>query len=143
MPNIILKHSAGGVIVHQNKVLAITWTNKNFICFPKGGLEHGESSKEAAMREVKEETGYNTEIICALGSWTYQFEEEKNKYQKTVDYYLMGLLDNNKPTPSRGANEDFTNIWLDIATAEKYLTYGDAKEAFLKAKEYTLQKSQL
>lgn len=131
------------MVIHQNKVLAITWTDKNFICFPKGGLEHNESSQEAAIREVKEETGYNTEIIYALGSWTYRFEEEGSRYQKTVDYYLMKLIDNKTAHPNRGINENFTNIWLNAATAEEYLTYNDAKEAFSKVKKYILQKSQL
>lgn len=126
---IIKKHSAGGVVIEGDKVLALSWTDKDFICFPKGGLKASESSEEAAVRELKEETGYNTRIVAPLGSWSYSFQENGRQYHKVVDYFLMELADDDEPVPSREEAEFFENTWLEIDTAKTRLTYSDAKEA--------------
>jgi 8-oxo-dGTP diphosphatase len=41
---------------------------------PKGKLEPGESWREAALREVTEETGYSAEILGFAGALAYQTE---------------------------------------------------------------------
>lgn len=125
----IKKHSAGGLIIHQGKVLTISWTTHDYICFPKGGINKSETSKQAAVREVSEETGYNVRIIAPIKSWTHEFEREGEYFQNTVDYYLMELTDNNPPTPHRELGENFDNLWLDIDEAYEKLTFDDAKEA--------------
>jgi 8-oxo-dGTP pyrophosphatase MutT (NUDIX family) len=126
---IINKHSAGGVVIHENKVLAISWTTREYIAFPKGGINNGESSKAAAVREVFEETGYHTKVVAPINSWTYEFDENSKHYRKTVDYYLMELIDDATPTPERETGEDFENLWLDFDSAHTKLTFGDAKGA--------------
>src|SRR5262245_10785880 len=62
-----LEFSAGGLVFDdQGRVLLIrardlrhqpVWT------LPKGALKPGESSADAALREVKEETGYQCELV--------------------------------------------------------------------------------
>lgn len=41
---------------------------------PKGKLEPGESWRDAALREVREETGYRAEILGFAGALAYQTE---------------------------------------------------------------------
>jgi len=57
----ISKNTAGVAIKWGNKILVVHPTNgswnKSAYGIPKGGIEHGESEKEAAIRELKEETG--------------------------------------------------------------------------------------
>lgn len=131
--DIIRKHSAGGIVIDRDKVLVLSWIDRDFICLPKGGIEEGESSEEAAVREVREETGYNTKIIAPLGSWEYDFSEDGVRHHKTVDYYLMRRTDSKEPNPSRGESEAFIGIWLDIEDACSAFTFDDAREALLQA----------
>ncbi len=127
---VINKHSAGGIVIHKGKVLALSWLDRDFICLPKGGIEANETAEEAATREVAEETGYTVEPVRFLGSWEYSFVENGSSFHKKVDYYLMILVnENEKPQPKREAGENFVNLWLDIDQAATKLSYNDAREA--------------
>ncbi|MFS8118979.1 MAG: NUDIX domain-containing protein [Microcoleus sp.] len=128
------KHSAGGLIINQDKVLTISWTTHEYICFPKGGIEDSETSEFAATREVFEETGYRARIIAPIKSWTHEFDKNGEHFRETVDYYLMQLIDGGPPTPHRQLGEDFENLWLNIDEAFEKLTFDDAKEALEIAK---------
>lgn len=127
--NLIDKQAAGGIIIKDSKALTISWTDRDYICFPKGGIETGETSQQAAVREVLEETGYRTEIISFLGSWTHDFIKDGQPCRSKVDYYLMKLADDCKPIPDREPGENFENLWLDFDQAFARLTFDDAKEA--------------
>lgn len=58
-------------------------------CIPKGHLEQNETSEQAAIREVFEETGLEAEIIASLGEVNYQFIQGGAKISKTVHVYLL------------------------------------------------------
>lgn len=123
------KHSAGGVVLHEGKVLTISWTDQDYVCFPKGGIDSGETSEQAAVREVWEETGYRVQIVAPIRSWSYDYEDAGLRYQKKVDYYTMHLINDAPPTPHREPGENFENLWLSVEEAMRRLTFNDAKEA--------------
>lgn len=134
--NAVKKHSAGGVVVDGDRALVISWTTHDYVCFPKGGLEEGETSEQAALREVYEETGYKVKIVAPVGSWTYRYIQDGVLYEKTADYYLMELAGNNlPPTPQREVGEDFENLWLDIDEVKSRLTLEDSRQVFEKTLE--------
>jgi len=56
---------------------------------PKGTLGAGESSADAALREVREETGWRCEIVRPLAPVTYWFQREGRRVGKTVRWFLM------------------------------------------------------
>jgi 8-oxo-dGTP pyrophosphatase MutT (NUDIX family) len=56
---------------------------------PKGNIEPNETHKQAALREVKEESGVNARIIKYLGKTLYSFKAEQEIISKTVHWYLM------------------------------------------------------
>ena len=128
------RHSAGGVVINDDKVLTIEWLTKDSIEFPKGTLEPGETSEAAALREVREETGYDVSIVAALPQIAYNFTLADGKnYHKVVDFYVMELANNNEPQPQREPTETFENLWLGFDEAMELLTYDDSKELLKQA----------
>lgn len=54
--------SCGCIVIDEGKVLLIKQT-KGHWGLPKGHVEENETEKETALREVKEETNYDVEIV--------------------------------------------------------------------------------
>jgi len=84
--------SCGGVVIHKGKVLLL-YKNQNGRymgwVMPKGTLESDETYKQAALREVREETGVNARIIQYIGKTQYNFRGNEEIVNKTVYWYLM------------------------------------------------------
>lgn len=90
--------SFGGVVVRDEGAgpeIALTrrrtLRGRSVWGLPKGGREPGESDEEAALREVREETGFEAEIVATLEPITYWFAwpPERVRYRKTVRWFLM------------------------------------------------------
>ncbi len=79
------EESFGAVVFNNNSVLLIVH-RKGHIAFPKGHIEEGEVGKETAVREVKEETGIDIEIISDF-SCSVEYSPKPN-VMKTVTYYI-------------------------------------------------------
>ena len=56
---------------------------------PKGAVSEGETSEAAALREVREETGLDAEIVKPLDTIEYFFRAGETLIKKRVDFYLM------------------------------------------------------
>jgi 8-oxo-dGTP pyrophosphatase MutT (NUDIX family) len=56
---------------------------------PKGHIEAGETPEEAALREVAEETGIQSEILRELGVIDFWFMAGGKRIHKTVHHYLF------------------------------------------------------
>ena len=56
---------------------------------PKGHIEEGETPEQAAIREVQEETGIESEIARELGVIDFWFMAGGNRIHKTVHHYLF------------------------------------------------------
>jgi ADP-ribose pyrophosphatase YjhB (NUDIX family) len=93
-----LTESFGGVVVRDtdegHEVALIRVRNlkgKDVWALPKGGREAHETGAEAAVREVREETGLVAEIVEPLDAITYWFvwPPEQVRYKKTVHLFLM------------------------------------------------------
>lgn len=92
--------SSGGlvttVIDGRPKLLLIKNSFDKRWGIPKGHIDPGESSEQAAVREVREETGVRAKIIERLGQNVYYFRglrgpEKGRTIKKSVDVYLLRL----------------------------------------------------
>jgi len=85
--------SCGGVVIYKNKVLVL-YKNQNGRymgwVMPKGNIEPNETYKQAALREVKEESGVTARVMKYLGKTQYSFKAPEHVIiSKTVHWYLM------------------------------------------------------
>jgi len=95
------EYSAGGVVFRKNneskgiEILIAQHSLHHGWIFPKGHIADtikNESKEEAALREVKEETGIDGKIIQPLRPIEYAFEKGEERIHKTVYYFLMEYL---------------------------------------------------
>ena len=91
--NVRHEHSSGGaVITLQNGrpyVAMIATRGRSRWGLPKGAVAKGETSEEAALREVLEETGLEAKILKPLDTIEYFFRVADALIRKRVDFYLM------------------------------------------------------
>ena len=84
--------SCGGIVFHRGKVLLL-YKNQNGRSMgwvmPKGNVEAGETFRQTALREVKEETGVSAKIIKYIGKTTYNFKGSTDIINKKVYWYIM------------------------------------------------------
>ena len=119
----VLQFSAGGLVVDERgRVLLIrardlrsqpVWT------LPKGTLGPGESATDAALREVREETGYRCEVVRELDAATYWFQHDGQRIRKTVRWFLM------RPLEKAGEHDHEVDevVWLERDAALDRLRY--------------------
>jgi 8-oxo-dGTP pyrophosphatase MutT (NUDIX family) len=125
--------SAGGFVISKsdpNLVALMARFNRGGKlewCIPKGHLEQDETSEQAAIREVFEETGLEAQIIQHLGEVNYQFIQDGAKISKTVHVYLMqqtgGELSFDKD-PHKEASE---LEWVQVSELLARLSHGNEK----------------
>lgn len=66
------------VLTDESGMIALMHTKRDgFYNLPGGGVEEGETLMDALVRECKEETGYNVEILRELGSIVEIRKEER------------------------------------------------------------------
>jgi 8-oxo-dGTP diphosphatase len=95
---------------------------------PKGKLDPGEGSQEAALREVREETGMQCSTEAEVGSIGYELGSGR---RKAVRYWLM-KPESGEFTP----NSEVDKVkWLTAAAAETRLSYRKDRAVLQRAAE--------
>jgi 8-oxo-dGTP diphosphatase len=113
--------AAGGVVMRrgedETEVAVVHRPRYDDWSFPKGKLDPGETFEEAALREVREETG----LVCRLGPELAFAHYDDNKGRpKVVRYWLMAVIED----PGFEPNDEVDELrWLTPADANDLLTY--------------------
>jgi 8-oxo-dGTP pyrophosphatase MutT (NUDIX family) len=101
---------------------------------PKGLIGPGESPEEAALREVREETGVEATTVQKLGDVRYVYTWAGERVFKIVSFYLLryrsGRLGDIAPEQRIEVDEA---RWLPLEEAPKLLAYKGEREMAAKA----------
>lgn len=96
------------------------------IAFPKGHKEEGESSYEAAVRELKEET--NLDIKVKLSETVFQenytYKRQGRQISKQVDYFLCLV----EGEVSCQIEEIKSGNWLPLEKIKEKITFREGKK---------------
>ena len=128
------KFRVSGVIIKDGKVLLVEMDDAGFYCLPGGHVELGETTEEAMIREMKEETTKDTYIKKYLGNIENFFVNKHNvSIHEIAFYYLMDFKDDDINDLSRVENDEGTLVklkfkWFDL----KELDSVNIKPVFLK-----------
>jgi len=130
--------SAGIVVYHQTtadiEYLLLHYAAGHWD-FAKGHLEPGETKKQAAVRELHEETGLRAALLPDFeDSFSYFFKDYATgeRFKKTV-YFFVGSVAT-KDVLLSDEHQDF--VWLPFAKVLEKLTYQNAQILLKKADAY-------
>src|SRR5829696_9246559 len=112
------EHSSGGAVICTRDgmtcVALIATRGKTRWGLPKGAVSQGETSEQAALREVREETGIEAEIVKPLDTIEYFFRAGDTLIRKRVDFYLMRYV-SGELTPQLSEVDDVE--WVELSEA--------------------------
>ena len=120
--NTVLK--AGAVILSKNnpdKIVIIYRKSEDDFSLPKGHLEAGETLEQCAIRETKEETGLDIELLSTLSVVTYT--NNSDGYVETT-YYLARSLNDNAVQPENGVDVH----WMSLEEALQKISYKNLRQ---------------
>ncbi len=130
--------SAGGVVFkcknHKPEVILCrhkTFNSKDVWSLPKGWVEPGEKIVAAALREVKEESGLEGEVVEKIDTIQYWFFHplEKVRVKKRVHFFLIKAAGGNISQHDYEVDEV---KWFPVEEALKRCAYKGEKEVLTK-----------
>lgn len=129
--------SAGGIVLRQAQdsnveVLLTKHSQNKHWSFPKGLIDPGQTTQEAALREVKEEGGVEAEILDKVGYSKYVYTFNNEKIFKVVTYFLMKYKSGDIEDHDFEVEE---SGWYEVKEALKQLSFSQDKVLLKKAVE--------
>ena len=134
-----LQVSAGGVAFRhrggQIQVALISVGDEGRWQLPKGIVDRGEPTESAAMREVREEAGIETELVERIDKveyWYYSKDGgERVRFHKFVYFYLLRYKSGDVRDHDQEVNEA---RWVEIDEAIRLLAFASEKKVVEQAR---------
>lgn len=131
--------SAGCVVYRTEngvtEVVLIQPRDREAWALPKGFIERGETTENAAIRETREETGLTgtlkEKIDTIKYSYTAKWEDPPARIFKIVTFFLLSFTGGD---PRDHDHEVERVEWFPLDTAIKQASYAQEKEILKKAK---------
>jgi len=132
------ERSAGAVVFRRENgkilYLLLEYRHKSEYCgFPRGGIEPGESEKEAALREIREETGLEVEFVEGFKEvmhWFYRRDGE------IVSKKVVLFLAEAKSDKVILSEEHEGYEWLPFEEAIDKLKFENSRAVLRKAQDF-------
>jgi len=134
------RHRSAGIIVFRRDqdvclflLILSRLTKRPLWEFPKGGVDEGETVREAALRELFEETGLTESDVRLIPEFErtedYRFtsgrSDRRSLIHKQVTYYLA---ETEKSEVTLSAKESSEYAWLTLPEGMKRLRYKERRK---------------
>ena len=134
----IHEKSSGAVIFKKEnntiKYLLLNYDYKSqYLGFPRGGIEQGESEKQAALREIKEETSLDIEFIDGFREQVHWFYRKDGQ---TVSKRLVLFLARARNENVILSREHVGYEWLTFEEAIDRLDFENSRKVLRKAQDF-------
>jgi 8-oxo-dGTP pyrophosphatase MutT (NUDIX family) len=121
--------SAGGVCVRRMRgrdyMAAVRVKGGTVLALPKGHIDPGESSAEAARREVREEAGVDSTLVEKLGDVRYWYSRGGERVMKVVSFFLFRY----RSGSVRDHDHEVDSAeWVPLEDAPRLLAYRGERE---------------
>ena len=124
----IREFSAGGVVTRRiqgRAFVAVVRVREQILALPKGHPDPGESSAEAAQREVREEAGLEIELVEKLGDIRYWYVRDGERVMKIVSFFLFRYRSGSVEDHDHEVEEA---LWIPLEEAPERLAYKGERE---------------
>jgi 8-oxo-dGTP pyrophosphatase MutT (NUDIX family) len=135
------ERSAGGVVVRGEEVVVIVPTRRasdgsRVLALPKGHIDPGENALQAAVREVREETGIVGEPVRELGEARYWYRRDGQTIPKSVSFFLFEYVEGDTADHDDEVEEA---RWIALKDAAGELSHAAEREMVARAVDFLEQ----